>query len=92
MRIRAFVAALVLPLPFAALPMLSVWVGGLDDDSTRDYALTFSMGSGPEFVLTDGTAISDSFAGDPSKGVSYAPNGNVMSFEGDCSSSHLVEG
>ena len=50
------------------------------------------MGSGPEFVLTDGTAISDSFAGDPSKGVSYTPDGNVMSFEGDCSGSHLVEG
>jgi len=92
-RIRALVAALVLPLPFAALPILSLWVGGFGDHSGQDDALTFRLATGPEFVLTDWGTLSDSStSGDPLQHISYTSDGNVMSLEGGCSGERLVEG
>jgi hypothetical protein len=81
---RALVAALLLPLPFAALPVLSLWLGG-GADTGRDYALTTNPGITREFVLTEGADLSDSDTpGEPFASTAYTPDGRLMAVDNGC--------
>ena len=84
MRIRVLIAALMLPLPFAALPVLSLWLGG-DASPDRNYSLTNNPGISREFVLVGGPVLSDSTAPDERlTPLAYTPDGRVMAVEDGC--------
>lgn len=84
MRIRVLIAALILPLPFAALPVLSLWLGG-DASPDRNYALTTNPGISREFVLAGGPGLSDLTApGEALASIAYTPDGRVMAADNGC--------
>ena len=92
MPIRAIVAALLLPLPFAALPVLSLWLGGSGPRPESDYAFSTNSGITREFVLIDGPLLSDlSTVGDSSVPTAYTPDGRVMAGSDGCGRGGSIE-
>ena len=74
----------MLPLPFAALPVLSLWLGG-DASPDGNYPLVTNPGISRDFVLTGGLGLSDFTSSDePLTPLAYTPDGRVMAAEDGC--------